>query len=49
MLLNERKQKLWNDEKVKMKIYVSPNQKLIEFVFIGIFVCGKVSWVEEIN
>ena len=34
---------------LKMKIYTSPNQNLIEFVFIGVFVCGKVSWGEEID
>ena len=32
-----------------MKFDTSPNQNLIEFVFIGGFVCEKVSWGEEID
>ena len=35
--------------KLKMKIETSPNQNLIEFVFIGVFVSGKVSCSEEID
>ena len=32
-----------------MKIYTSPNQNLIDFIFIGVFICGKVTWGEEIE
>ena len=42
----EKRKKSWNYKKgeLKMKIYASPNQKLINSVFIGVFVCGKISW-----
>ena len=46
----EKRKKFYHYKKgeLKMKIDASPNQKLIEFVFIGVFVCG-ISWVEEID
>ena len=34
---------------MKMKIYASQNQNLFDFVFVGVFVCGKISWCEEIE
>ena len=45
----EKRKKFWHCKKGEMKIDTSPNQKLIDFVFIGVFVCGKISWVEEID
>ena len=32
-----------------MKIDTSTNKNVIEFVFIGGFVCRKLSWGEEID
>ena len=41
VLFNENK-KVFGEK--RMKIYTSLNQNLIDFVFIVVFVCGKVSW-----
>ena len=41
--MKEFDEKNFERKRNEMKINASPNQNLIDFVFIGDFVCGKLS------